>query len=112
VTEPVDRDTLAALSQATGDDPAFLAELINTYLAEAPSLLAAMRHATATGDSAGLRREAHTLKSSSAALGAGRLADLCRRLEHGNGPPETLIAQAEHEYQRVRRSLEATRTRP
>jgi HPt (histidine-containing phosphotransfer) domain-containing protein len=112
VTEPVDPETLAALLHATGDDPAFLAELIDTYLAEVPSLLAAMRHAIATGDSAVLRREAHTLKSSSAALGAGRLADLCRRLEHGDGLPETLVAQAEDEYRRVRQSLKATRATP
>jgi HPt (histidine-containing phosphotransfer) domain-containing protein len=112
VTEPVDPETFAALSQATGDDPAFLAELIDTYLADAPSLLAAMRHALATGDTTALYRAAHTLKSSSAALGAESLASLCRRLEHGDGSPETLLTQAEDEYRLVRRSLEAVRPDP
>jgi HPt (histidine-containing phosphotransfer) domain-containing protein len=111
MTEPVDHQLLAALSQATGDDPAFLAELIDTYVADAPNLLTAMRDALATGDSLALRRAAHTLKSNSATFGARRLADLCRRLEQGEGPSETLLAEAQDEYVRVRASLQAARPR-
>jgi histidine phosphotransfer protein HptB len=109
VTEAVDHRVLAALSQATGDDPAFLAELIDTYLADAPGLLMVMRDALAAREGAGLRRAAHTLKSTSATLGAHRLADLCRRLEHAEGPAETLVAQAGDEYLRVRVDLRAAR---
>jgi HPt (histidine-containing phosphotransfer) domain-containing protein len=109
LTEAVDHRVLAALSQATGDDPAFLAELIDTYLADAPDLLVMMRDAAAAREAAGLRRAAHTLKSASATLGAHRLADLCRRLEHAEGPAETLVAQAEDEYLRVRVDLQAAR---
>jgi HPt (histidine-containing phosphotransfer) domain-containing protein len=109
VTDAVDQRTLAALSQATGDDPAFLAELIDTYLADAPGLLMVMRDALAAREAAGLRRAAHTLKSTSATLGAHRLADLCRRLEHAEGPAETLVAQAGDEYLRVRADLQAAR---
>jgi HPt (histidine-containing phosphotransfer) domain-containing protein len=109
LTEAVDRQVLAALSQATGDDPAFLAELIDTYLADAPDLLVAMRDALAAREAAGLRRAAHTLKSTSAMLGARRLADLCRRLEDAEGSAETLVTQAEDEYLRVRVDLQAAR---
>src|SRR4029450_13359953 len=123
VTEAVDHRTLAALSQATGDDPAFLAELIDTYLADAPGLLMVMRDALAAREAAGLRRAAHTLKSTSATLGAHRLppprrgggppptlrppgarwgahgpADLRRRRDQAEGPAETLVAQAGDEY--------------
>ena len=109
MTDPLDLNTLAGLSDATGNDPAFLAELIDTYLADAPSLLTAMRDAMAAGDSATLRRAAHTLKSSSATFGAGRLADVCRRLEHGDGVAPALVAQAEEEFSRVRTALVAAR---
>jgi HPt (histidine-containing phosphotransfer) domain-containing protein len=100
LTEAVDHRVLAALSQATGDDPAFLAELIDTYLANAPALVVAMRDALAAREAAGLRRAAHTLKSTSATLGAHRLADLCRHLEAAEGSAET-FAQAEDEYLRA-----------
>jgi HPt (histidine-containing phosphotransfer) domain-containing protein len=108
VTEAVDHRVLAALSQATGDDPAFLAELIDTYLADAPALLVAMRDALGAREAGRLRRAAHTLKSTSATLGAHRLADLCRHLEVAEGSAETL-AQAEDEYLRVRVDLQAAR---
>src|SRR4029450_2884431 len=65
--------TLRALSPAAGGDPASLAELIDTYLADAPGLLMVMRDALAAREAAGLRRAAHTLKSTSAALGAHRV---------------------------------------
>jgi len=109
MTKSIDDRVLAALSQATGDDPAFLADLIDTYLAEAPDLLLAMRDALALHETAELRRAAHTLKSSSATLGAHRLADLCGRIEHAQGSPETLVAQAEDEYLRVSVDLRAAR---
>jgi HPt (histidine-containing phosphotransfer) domain-containing protein len=108
LSEAVDHRVLAALSQATGDDPAFLAELIDTYLSDAPDLLVAMRDALAAREDAGLRRAAHTLKSTSAMLGAHRLADLCRHLEDAGGSAETL-AQAEDEYLRVRADLQDAR---
>ena len=108
MSDAVDHEVLAALSQATGDDPAFLAELIDTYLADAPDLLVAMRDALEAREAAGLRRAAHTLKSTSAMLGASRLADLCRHLEDAEGSVETL-AQAEDEYLRVRVDLQAAR---
>jgi HPt (histidine-containing phosphotransfer) domain-containing protein len=105
MTEPVDRSTLAELVATTGDEPAFLAELIDTYLDDAPSLLAAMR----SGGTEELRRAAHTLKSNSATFGARRLAELCRRLERGQEPADTLLPQIEDEYERVRDYLNAAR---
>ncbi len=45
-------------------------------------LLPQMRLAGQTGDMNGVRHVAHTLKSSSASLGATRLSALCAELEH------------------------------
>ena len=77
----VDLEALDRLLEMTGGDLDFLDELVDTYLADAPVQLAAMREAAASGASADLIRPAHSLKSNSANIGAMTLADLCRNLE-------------------------------
>jgi len=77
----IDRAALDELRQATGNDQAFLAELIDTYLSDAVGLLAAMHRAVAEGSAEQLRYAAHSLKSSSATLGARALAELCLAVE-------------------------------
>ena len=62
-------------------DSAFLVELIDTYLNDAPALLEQMRTGLAGGDIEAVRRAAHSLKSNSASFGATRLADASRELE-------------------------------
>ncbi len=64
-----------------GGDPAIVAELIEMFLADTPLQLAEMRQALLDGDAAIVQRAAHTLKSSSASLGAQALASLCGALE-------------------------------
>lgn len=77
----VDTTALDELLETTGGDKAFLAELIDTYLADSRDLLVAMRSAVADGSSDALRRPAHSLKSNSASFGAHPLAAVCRELE-------------------------------
>lgn len=72
---------LDELLDATGGDPTFLAELIDTFLADAPGQVAAMREAVAAGAAEALVRPAHTLKSSAATFGASELTEQCRALE-------------------------------
>jgi HPt (histidine-containing phosphotransfer) domain-containing protein len=82
VSDPaIDQETLRRLLDITGGDPAFVDELIDTYLQDGEAQIEAMRAAEASGDVAGLVRPAHTLKSSSASIGALALADHCRTLE-------------------------------
>jgi HPt (histidine-containing phosphotransfer) domain-containing protein len=77
----VDEAVLAELLASTGDDPAFVRELLETYLSETPAQIAAITAAIEADDAAELVRPAHTLKSSSATLGAMRLSALGRELE-------------------------------
>jgi HPt (histidine-containing phosphotransfer) domain-containing protein len=77
----VDEGVLADLLASTGDDPAFVRELLETYLAETPEQLEAITAAIGADDAAALVRPAHTLKSSSATLGAMQLSTLARELE-------------------------------
>ena len=79
--EVLDQATLESLMDRVGGDAEFMAELIDTYVADAPQQLEALNASLAIGDVDGLVRPAHTLKSSSASLGALRLTERCRQLE-------------------------------
>jgi HPt (histidine-containing phosphotransfer) domain-containing protein len=67
--------------------PQAMTEIIHAYFREAPMLIGQMRTALDQKQPRLLQNSAHTLKSSSAILGAARLAQLCQDLE--------LMAQAE-----------------
>jgi HPt (histidine-containing phosphotransfer) domain-containing protein len=69
------------LLTSVGGDRAFVAELIDAYLADAPIQLGAIDEAAAAADAYAMVRPAHTLKSSSATLGLLRLAAAARELE-------------------------------
>ena len=83
--EVIDRAVLSELLMTTGNDSAFLGELINTYLEDAAGLVAAMARAVSAENADALRRAAHSLKSSSASLGARSLASLCEEVERQAG---------------------------
>ena len=79
--EAIDPAAFAHLREITGDDLVFLDELVDTYLEDAAVQLEAMRLAASTGDAEAMIRPAHSLKSSSANVGATGLTELCRALE-------------------------------
>ena len=75
----IDMATFTDLRDAVGDE--FIAELVDTFLVEAPNLLAALREAAAAGDTDGYRRAAHSLKSNSNTFGATGLGNMAREHE-------------------------------
>jgi len=83
--EPSDReirDSLRRLMKsAHGDEPAFMAELLMSFMRTAPSLLGGLEDQLAREDSESVRRTARTLKSSCQFIGLMRLAALCKALE-------------------------------
>ena len=79
--EPIDAAAFAELLETVGGDREFLAELVETYLADSPGLFIELRAAIAADDAASARRAAHTLKSTSASFGANGLAARCREIE-------------------------------
>jgi HPt (histidine-containing phosphotransfer) domain-containing protein len=93
----LDAGVLAELRAATGDDDAFIAELIETYVGEGESNMAALLAAAASGDADTIVRPAHSLKSTSASLGAMRMSAICRAIEEAGraARTETLGADAE-----------------
>jgi signal transduction histidine kinase/DNA-binding response OmpR family regulator/HPt (histidine-containing phosphotransfer) domain-containing protein len=109
VLEP---SALQKLRQVVGDDADVLAELIDSFLEDAPVLLADLRQALEAGNAVGVRMHAHSLKSNSADFGASKLNALCKELEQRGRNEELdgaaeLLAQAEHEFARVREALRA-----
>lgn len=113
-----DADVLAEL-QASMDDAAFVVELADAYLADGVQQVEAIEAAIAAGDADALVRPAHTLKSSSATVGAPRLAELSRRLEMAGragsvaaeGVPDASVLRAEWDAagDAIRGWIEATR---
>lgn len=75
----IDVEALAPMRSARPD---IFARLVKTYLAHAPSIVREINSAHGGGDLESLGRLAHSLKSSSANLGANGLAALCQDLEH------------------------------
>jgi HPt (histidine-containing phosphotransfer) domain-containing protein len=92
------------------DSPALLKTIIYTYLGHAPQLLAALHDAGVRSDALSLQRAAHSLKSSSIALGATTLAALCQDLElmgrqQNLANVTTVLAAVTAEYDLVREAL-------
>ena len=77
----LDERVLTELLETTGGDIDFVRELVDTYLADTPVQLDAMTTAVEADDAEALVRPAHTLKSSSATVGAMRLSSVARELE-------------------------------
>ncbi len=112
VLDPV---ALQALRSLGGDDdPSLFVEVIELYLDDARAHVANMRTALTAGDLRLLERSAHTLKSSSANVGALNFSKLCLELEQAARAERlqsapTLVARAESEFQAVCDALAAAR---
>ncbi len=102
---PIDPTTFAELQDTAGAE--FVAELVGTFLEEAPQMLGELRRAMAAGDAESFRRAAHSLKSNSHTFGASRLGEMARALELGGLPLDTAPLQAiEAAYARAAAALQ------
>ena len=87
-------------------------KIVAVYLEDAPRLIAQLERAAMSGDPIALRVAAHTLKSSSANVGATTLSEVARDLEHGArdgtlARPEALVAKIVGEFAQVRSALQS-----
>ncbi len=76
----IDPEAYAALEEIADGDREFLVTLIEQYLQDGERLVGALAPALSSSDARSLERAAHTLKSSSANLGAMTLSRLCEEL--------------------------------
>jgi len=88
------------------DNPSVLDRIIVMYNENSPEILRTIHEAVQKADAAALREAAHSLKTSSANLGATELASLCKELEElgGKGKPDAageLLDRLDDTYQQV-----------
>ena len=104
------------LRSLVGDDPAFMDELLVTFLEDTPQRLRNMRAACETADADALEHAAHTLKSSGHTFGADRLVRVCQLLEERgredrlDGQTAALVTEAEEAFENARSAIAAHRS--
>ena len=92
-----------------------LGEMISLFLGSAPERIAAARAGLDAGDAKATEMALHSLKSSSAQLGALQMQRLCERGEHqahagSLDGVDRIVQDLEEEFPRVRAWLERART--
>ncbi len=105
-------DNIRALQQEGAPD--ILDKIIGLYFDNTPKLLQSLEEALAEGDAEALSNAAHTLKSSSANLGAAKLAAACEALEtqaraNDLDDAQTRLVEIEQAFQAVRPLLDTER---
>ena len=108
---------LQRLADTVDGDRAFEAELVAVYLEDTAARLQRLPNLLAAGDFTALKREAHTLKGSSANVGGVGLSKLALSLEHsalaGDVPLCTsIINRIQGEFDVVERTFEVYLARP
>jgi signal transduction histidine kinase/CheY-like chemotaxis protein len=93
------------------DEPDLVSEVIRTYLQDTEQIMENLLAVDLTTDKNLVKRSAHTLKSSSANVGAMRLSVIARRLEEqceGNSPEEnkTIVQNMYKDYLRTKTELQ------
>ncbi|MDQ3706242.1 MAG: response regulator [Chloroflexota bacterium] len=116
VEDVLDLKAIDNLLSVLGGEFAYLAELIDSFLEDAPTLLVELRSAVQSGDAGSTQRLAHSLKSNGADFGATRFSTLCKELEllgrsGALAGAADLLSQIESEYRRVESALKTVRER-
>ena len=117
MADVLDERVLDDLRASVGGDRAFVAELIDELLNDAPHQLETLRDAAATGDGDSARRAAHTLKANARTFGATELAVLAQEAEAAaaNGDLNAVrdrLGAIEEAWEQVRAALVGARDAP
>jgi len=111
----IDLVTYNQLKDLMGGD--FLVELIDTYNTETAELIERLGQALVSGEVVSFERFAHSIKSSSASLGALTFSQQARELEmmgkaHDLSGASLKLEQLAANFQQVKRYLEELRDEP
>jgi two-component system sensor histidine kinase/response regulator len=107
----IDPEAFAALMELVeGEDAAFVLNLIESFLQDTRDHLTTLEQAIANDDATALEHAAHTLKSTSAAVGALGMAAQCNALQQLGQEGTTrqatpVLAHLRQEFDRVRHAL-------
>lgn len=110
IIDPQAIENLRALNP--GDNDEFLREIAGIFLEDTPQRLAELDQSLAIGDVAKFTRAAHSIKGSSANLGAAALRTAAEKLEHtsrlhGLTDVGSLLAAVKTEFARAQTELNA-----
>jgi two-component system, sensor histidine kinase and response regulator len=109
--EVIDRKVLDELSKVrTNGKPELLARVINLYLTESPKLMQKLKQAAGAANASDIAASAHSLKSSSANVGAKALSRYCADLEASARRADTdearkILTKVENEHGSVQNAL-------
>jgi CheY-like chemotaxis protein/HPt (histidine-containing phosphotransfer) domain-containing protein len=103
----IDQVVVRDLVEVMGDE---FSDLVAVYLEDSPKSVSILEDAIARNDVMGLVGPAHSLKSTSANLGATHLSDFAKKIEHGarSGTltsPAVAVSQLKAEFGRVQVEL-------
>jgi histidine phosphotransfer protein HptB len=107
----IDPEAISSLRELNpGDNGEFLREIVSIYIEDTPKRLADLKACLASGDVTTFTRAAHTIKGSSANVGAQVLKAIAERLEalsrkEGLGGVSGMIAECDAEFERVKAEL-------
>jgi CheY-like chemotaxis protein/HPt (histidine-containing phosphotransfer) domain-containing protein len=111
----LDTDVIRDLVEVMGGE---FTDLVRVYLEDTPKAIASLETAATQGNVEGLIAPSHSLKSTSANLGAMGLSELAKRVEHGAragtlnaAEAPILVAEIKRGFQRVTHELNALLTR-
>jgi two-component system sensor histidine kinase/response regulator len=108
----INQKALDAIRALGSEGDALLERVIHTFVDDTPTMLRQLHASVRSGDTPAMRQAAHSLKSSSANVGADALAQLFREIEqlgrqdtaHG---ASVLMADIDREFSAVRQSFSA-----
>jgi HPt (histidine-containing phosphotransfer) domain-containing protein len=110
-TSAIDSEAINNLRELNpGDGGAFLREIIAIYIEDTPKRIEDLKTSMAAGDVALFTRSAHTIKGSSANVGAFVLKGVAERMEslsrrEGLKSMPTMVADCEAEFTRAATEL-------
>lgn len=108
----IDPEAIANLrSLNPGDNDEFLGEIVSIFLADTPLRITELEQSLVAGDIPKFARAAHSIKGSSANLGAMTLRAVAEKLEHqsrkdGLGAVAALIGDLKAQFELSRAELE------
>lgn len=118
MTQPedvLDMSVIAALRELSGDgDESLFRELLELYVDDSTKQMKRLEESLSGGDIKVAERIAHTLKSSSANLGATAMSKICREMEmHGRNQSVSgmseLLSETREAHKRAVAALNALR---
>jgi len=111
--DPLDPGTLRQLQDLGDDDPDFLPGVLRSFRDHATSAVATLEAAVRAGDTAAVKRAAHSLKGGAGNIGARDLSSRCAALEAatvGRGDLVAALGDVVAEARRVGARIDAELT--